>query len=401
MTDAAHTPNKKQTSPLPEDLGTFGTEDDIDVPVYRRNTSVSRPSAPKAASGAKASSVSKVSAEETRTEEKSVGKNSQDELRKDNEVKNDTSSVNEPRDIYEVLGRAKPQKIEPVKPESQKTTAAATAPAEHPAQEDPVATIVMDSVGGSSAPQAQEAKQTQEHLSFLSDSSAQSEPTVSTQVLSHEELHAEPSADDELKQGQPLDVQEAVASEEEKEKKTASTAQQVVASKRGTLPIALLLLRLVFGGLLLVHGLQTLFGFGGSPGVEALSRQLNAYALNDWIAFALPVLQVAGGGLLVLGLMTPLGAALAAVATGFLVLHNLNTYQGGLWPYALNANVQMWLLYFVGVFTVIFSGPGTYAIDRTRGWATRPLGSAWVFAIITISTLVGVWLAIGGGNPLN
>lgn len=169
--------------------------------------------------------------------------------------------------------------------------------------------------------------------------------------------------------------------------------------RRGTLDFGLLILRLVAGALLIIRGLQTLFAFGGDPGISALEQTLNAYSFADILAVAIPVAQVVGGGLLVFGLLTPIGGAVSLVVAGFLALHSLSLWDSGYWPYALSPAVQMWGLVAAVSLVLIFTGPGRYSADISRGWATRPLASAWVFALIGLGATAGLWLAVGGGNP--
>ena len=78
--------------------------------------------------------------------------------------------------------------------------------------------------------------------------------------------------------------------------------------RRGTLDFGLLLLRLGVGGMLLMLGLATFFQFGGAPGLGALEATFadNGYQFAGVIAVAIPTIQVIAGGLLVLGLATPL-----------------------------------------------------------------------------------------------
>ncbi|RAV31960.1 DoxX family protein [Corynebacterium heidelbergense] len=170
---------------------------------------------------------------------------------------------------------------------------------------------------------------------------------------------------------------------------------------RGTTDFGLLILRVVTGALLLVHGLQTLFTFGGDPGIDALSTRFEAYRFPDILALVVPISQVAAGGLLVLGLLTPLAAAVAFVITGFLALHNLNTFSGQLWPYALNPVVYLWALFALITFGLVWTGPGRLSLDRARQWSTRPRVSSTLFALIGLGGLIAGWLLLGGGNPLN
>ena len=182
---------------------------------------------------------------------------------------------------------------------------------------------------------------------------------------------------------------------------TAETTTKEAQPKRGTLSFGLLLLRLVIGGLLLVRGLQTLFAFGGDPGLDVLQQQWSDYNGAQILAVVVPAAEVIAGGLLILGLLTPFAAALAAVVAGFMTLNEFNNYQGTLWPYGLSPYIQMWVLIGTGTMATIFAGPGSISLDRNRAWNTRPLVSAWIFAIVAVAATVVLWLAIGGGNPFN
>lgn len=172
-------------------------------------------------------------------------------------------------------------------------------------------------------------------------------------------------------------------------------------AKRGTTSFGLFLLRVVLGAYLLVRGLQTLFVFGGDPGLEVFQGQLESYNFTDILAIGIPVAEIVAGGSLLLGLLTPFGAAVATVVAGFMTFHNLNGFQGSLWPYGLNPYVQLWAALTVASISIIFVGPGRISLDRSRGWATRPLASAWIFFVVAAAATAGLWLGVGGGNPFN
>ncbi len=164
-----------------------------------------------------------------------------------------------------------------------------------------------------------------------------------------------------------------------------------VREKRGTLGFGLLLLRLVVGGLLLVQGLQTLFAFGDNGGLNVLERHLTDHSHADLLAVGLSAGAVVAGGLLILGLLTPFGAAIGAVVAGFFALHFFRKWDGGYWPSALDTEVQMWAILAAVAVAILFTGPGRISFDRSRGWATRPLASAWLFAIIAGGALAALW----------
>lgn len=182
---------------------------------------------------------------------------------------------------------------------------------------------------------------------------------------------------------------------------TAGAAGAGAEVKRGTTSFGLFILRAVLGAYLLVRGLQTLFAFGGDPGVDVFQSQLENYNFTDILAIGIPVAEVVAGGLLLLGLVTPFGAALATIVGGFMAFHNLDSFQGTLWPYGLNPHVQLWAALTVVSISLIFLGPGRISLDRSRGWATRPLASAWIFFVVAAATTAGLWLGVGGGNPFN
>lgn len=181
----------------------------------------------------------------------------------------------------------------------------------------------------------------------------------------------------------------------------AAGAGAVAEIKRGTTSFGLFILRAVLGAYLLVRGLQTLFAFGGDPGVDVFQSQLGNYNFTDILAIGIPVAEVVAGGLLLLGLVTPFGAALATVVGGFMAFHNLDSFQGTLWPYGLSPHVQLWAALTVASISLIFLGPGRISLDRSRGWATRPLASAWIFFLVAAAATAGLWLGVGGGNPFN
>lgn len=246
----------------------------------------------------------------------------------------------EPRDPYTMAGRARPQRIEAAKPEPQSVE---VAPAAEP-EPEPV----------------------------IREDPAFAEPAKAVPVSATETTGETP-------------VVPAAAAEPE------VATDKPVREKRGTLGFGLLLLRLVVGGLLLVQGLQTLFAFGDNGGLNVLERHLTDHSHADLLAVGLSAGAVVAGGLLILGLLTPFGAAIGAVVAGFFALHFFRKWDGGYWPSALDTEVQMWAILAAVAVAILFTGPGRISFDRSRGWATRPLASAWLFAIIAGGALAALW----------
>lgn len=286
------------------------------------------------------------------------GVNPNDELFDDNEldVPEYKGGADEgKRDIYETLGRARPQKIAPAK-QSESVDSAEFA------QQDPAF---------------------ESRLSF--DQSLDQEVAQET----------EQNITQDMTQDVPQELVRELVQEAPVEEPPVSP------EPRGTLSFGLLVLRLVLGGLLVVRGAQTLFSFAGDPGIEILERQLADYTASGVLAVAIPTAEIVAGGLLIFGLLTPLGASLAAVVAGFMGIHHLDAHQGSLWPYGLSPYVQTWGLMAVMAMMLVFTGPGGISLDRGRGWNRRPLVSAWIFALVAVAGLVALWLGVGGRNPFN
>src|SRR3989440_9766961 len=78
-----------------------------------------------------------------------------------------------------------------------------------------------------------------------------------------------------------------------------------------TISIALLILRLVVGLTMVVHGTQKLFGWFGGSGLTRLRQGFEKQGFKPaWVWACLGILGEGGGGIsLALGFLTPLGAA--------------------------------------------------------------------------------------------
>lgn len=170
--------------------------------------------------------------------------------------------------------------------------------------------------------------------------------------------------------------------------------------RRGTLDLGLLLLRCAVGFWLILHSMSVFFHLGDSQGLSGLEAQYSAYAEPRLLSIAVPSVGLAAGVFLVLGLMTPLFAAAAVAVTGFSALDALAHAHAGMdvfsWPDAL------WLPVILGggAAALQFTGPGLYSLDFSRGWARRPLGSAWLGAILGVLGAAAAWWFGAGINPL-
>lgn len=145
--------------------------------------------------------------------------------------------------------------------------------------------------------------------------------------------------------------------------------------------IGLLILRVGFGGLMAVHGTQKLFGWFNGYGWDATTASFDAMGYNPGKFFGtLAGLSELGGGLLLLlGLFTPLAAAIVLGTTVNIVNA---TWSGGF------AMWEMGVLFAIFAAAVAFTGPGRFSLDAGRPWARQ--GVVWGVASIALAVVAGV-----------
>ncbi|MFD4674700.1 DoxX family protein [Lentzea sp. NPDC058450] len=142
--------------------------------------------------------------------------------------------------------------------------------------------------------------------------------------------------------------------------------------------LGLLGLRAVLGGIFLLHGLQKVFGLFGGPGINGFAQSLEkmGYREPTVLAWVTGVTELAGGGLIVLGLFTPLAAAgLLAVMANVIALK----YKGGFFG---PNGVELELALAGMAFTALFAGPGRAALDYNRSWFRHPLAAGFIALVI-------------------
>lgn len=163
-------------------------------------------------------------------------------------------------------------------------------------------------------------------------------------------------------------------------------------ARRGSLDLGLLVLRLVVGATMVVHGLQKLTGLWGGPGMDGFEAMLAdaGYQRPALLAVLGAVGEVAAGALLILGLLTPLAAAavLAIMINAWLFRQSA---EPGLQYFAPDG-VEYETLLAATAAVIVLTGPGRIAIDGTRGWATRPFLGSFVALLLGVAGGVCLWL---------
>ena len=171
--------------------------------------------------------------------------------------------------------------------------------------------------------------------------------------------------------------------------------------RRGTQDLGLLLLRVGFGALLIVHGLQKAFGWWGGRG---LGNFQDALADMGYQQRRHPHLRGGrhrdrAGVLLVLGLFTPLAAAAALAYLINALLAGTSRRRTRVLPVLSARRTRVRAHLIVVAAAIILIGPGRYGFDAGRGWARRPFVGSFAALLLGIGGGIAVWVLLNGGNP--
>lgn len=149
-----------------------------------------------------------------------------------------------------------------------------------------------------------------------------------------------------------------------------------------TLSLGLLVLRLVAGLTLFVHGAQR-FGWFGGLGFTKAAQGMQKQGFNPaWLWTSLMILGEAGGGLsLAFGFLTPLGAAgaVGAMVMAIVKVH----WKHGFWN--RDHGLEFPLQVLAPAVAIGLAGPGTYSLDALFGIA---LPQTLLFGVLAFAALL-------------
>ncbi|WP_151529996.1 MULTISPECIES: DoxX family protein [Corynebacterium] len=171
--------------------------------------------------------------------------------------------------------------------------------------------------------------------------------------------------------------------------------------RRGTLDFGIFLLRVGVGALLILAGVKTFFQLGDSEGLSGLENEFSGYAMPWLLSVVQPSLQLLAGVFLLLGLLTPVAAAVGIVATLLSALHQIDVLNAGVNPLNWSGEVLFCVVMILAVLALQFTGPGKLSLDFNRSWAHRPLLSSWLWVLVGGAAAVALWWFGAGVNPLN
>jgi putative oxidoreductase len=156
--------------------------------------------------------------------------------------------------------------------------------------------------------------------------------------------------------------------------------------------LALLVLRVVIGLLFVGHASQKLFGVFGGAGLKGTADLFDGLGLRPGRlhASAGGASELVGGALLALGLVTPVGAALAiAVMVAAVTTVHL---PKGIWN--TNGGYEYNVVLIAAAFALAGVGPGNWSLDTALDieWAS----TGWALAALGAGLIGGLVMVIGG-----
>ncbi len=183
------------------------------------------------------------------------------------------------------------------------------------------------------------------------------------------------------------------------------------ASKRGTTDLGLLVLRVTLGLLMAAHGAQHLFGVWGGPGLHGFQQFLENSGPNgnptlgfhhytNILAIANGVVELGGGVMLVVGVLTPIAASGVLGVMIVASLYKLTLGGAGLQLFAAKGGIELEAMLGMAAVAVLLAGPGRLSLDFGRGWARRPHAGSVVWLLIGIAGGVVIWVVFNGADPL-
>jgi putative oxidoreductase len=166
--------------------------------------------------------------------------------------------------------------------------------------------------------------------------------------------------------------------------------------------IALLVLRVVVGLFFAGHGAQKLFGSFGGHGLAGTAGFFDSIGMKPGRrnAIAAGTAELVGGVLLVLGLLTPLAAALI-IAVMFVAIATVHLKNG---PWVTDSGWEYNAVLIAIAFAVAGAGPGEISLDDVIGWMPDITGTGWAFgalaagAVGALGALAGARAAVGRGT---
>jgi len=156
------------------------------------------------------------------------------------------------------------------------------------------------------------------------------------------------------------------------------------------LDLALVLLRVVIGGIVMAHGLLKLGLVGKGGSIPGVAGWFNSMGLRPGLFWAyVAVLAEAGGGLLtVLGLGGPIGPGV--VAADLVVVTIVAHWPQGFWAGGGKVGWEFPVPLAAGALAIALAGNGQWSLDRLFGLVYPD----WLLPAWLVLMAVGIVLAL-------
>jgi putative oxidoreductase len=150
--------------------------------------------------------------------------------------------------------------------------------------------------------------------------------------------------------------------------------------------IGILILRVVIGLLMVGHGAQKAFGWFGGYGLQKTGEFFTQIGFRPGRAFAAAasIGEIAGGLLIALGFLGPIGPALI-ISVMIVAAVTVHWGQG---LFASTNGIELPLLYAAAAFGLALIGPGPYSLDAWLG-----ITDLWTPALTWVVLALGI---VGG-----
>jgi len=129
--------------------------------------------------------------------------------------------------------------------------------------------------------------------------------------------------------------------------------------------LGILVIRVLFGAAMAAHGAQKLFGWFGGYGPKATGAHFESLGFRPGVPFAVAAgfSEFAGGALLTLGLLTPIGAALV-LSTMIVAMVSVHLKNGF---FSMSNGIEVPYLYAAAAIGLAFTGAGDVSFDAFLG----------------------------------
>ena len=150
------------------------------------------------------------------------------------------------------------------------------------------------------------------------------------------------------------------------------------------LDLALLIIRVVLGVVFIIHGGHKLFGWYGGPGVKGMAYWLNSFGVAHptLLAWMATLSEFVGGLLVLVGLLTPLAAAIivSTMVVAIVLVHGKNGFLASNQGYEFNLSLIALAL------ALMLGGAGTLSVDQLLGLA-MPMDQMPLWAIVGLALI--------------